>query len=1115
MLNLILGRAGTGKTRCALDICKKLCQKDKQVIFIVPEQGSFTTEKQLLELVGAKGCLNAEVLSFTRLADRIFRKFGGVAGKKITKSGMSAIMTAAVGDVFDRLSVYQNQNRKTEIAQMMLQSVEEFKTRCITPDMLLSVSGGESESVLGKKLRDISLIFSAFEARVAQTGINPYDDITRAVEVLRLNKFFANYTVIIDSFKSFTPDEESMLKYIILQSENVFVTLCTDSVEDPLNGLGLFSPIKETAARLISIAKESGVKIAPIKHLNKVYRFKTGGLRLVEEGLYDSSAEYKGEIGDEIKITSAQGKHFEARECFKEIHRLISEEGYRYRDIALLVRNLDPWKGTLSSAANTFNIPVFLDDRSPADTHPISVFTLTALKIIGGKGASYQSADIFRWLKTGLTDIDEEEIYALENYTLMWGINGRRWLSSFISNPQGYREANKKSTRLLEKLNDIRKRVIEPLAKFEEECKAKKGTKIAEALYNLMLRCNCQNNLLSLAKDTENSGFKQAEDELRMWDALMSLLNEAYDIIGNGFVTVPEFYELFAAMISACDLGNIPMYCDRVIVAAADTVRLSNIKALFVLGVNDGEFPAQCQEGGVFSDIERKRLIELGLPVSKPTESKAIEERLLVYLTLTQPSEKLYLSYSTADGTGAPLNPSEIISNIKRLFTNINISICKKAENYTDVKTEKQAFELLSEGLGQNTPFAQGLLKYFEENPDYTSRLKTIKRANSNAPFKFENSQLSRTLFGENMRISASKVEKFHSCRFLYFCRYGLNLNPRKTVKLDAMEYGNVVHFLFENIFSKYGGKGVNNLSASELKQEIIKLLTEYMDKVMGGTADKTKRFNYLFGRLADSAYSLIKRMGAEFAQSEFDTCAFELKIGKDGEVAPIEFKTSTGMTLSVEGSIDRVDIMKRDGKKYIRVVDYKTGTKEFHLTDILYGLNMQMLIYLISLWQNGTGEFEGITPAGILYMPSKRPAPQNTRESVSGEEVAACMNGLLLDDIKVLQGMEKTLSGVYIPIKLSSKGEIKGTESLIDLEGFGKIARHIEHTLIQMGDELSAGNIPALPTIGTFDICQNCDFRAVCGHEPDDYQRIIEKMNKDDILKEIENELNGGGVNE
>lgn len=358
------------------------------------------------------------------------------------------------------------------------------------------------------------------------------------------------------------------------------------------------------------------------------------------------------------------------------------------------------------------------------------------------------------------------------------------------------------------------------------------------------------------------------------------------------------------------------------------------------------------------------------------------------------------------------------------------------------------------------------------------------------------------------MRISASKVEKFHSCRFLYFCRYGLNLSPRKTVKLDAMEYGNVMHWLFEQIFSKYGGKGINSLSDAQLKKEITDILTEYMERVMGGTAGKTKRFNYLFGRLAASAFMLIKRMGAEFAQSSFETCAYELKIGYDGDIKPVNFKIDSGGAVSVEGSIDRVDMMELDGKNYIRVVDYKTGKKEFCLSDILYGLNMQMLIYLISLWKNGTGKFSGSVPAGILYMPSKRPAPKAGRDTLSEEDTGICMNGLLLNNIHILKGMERDLSGIYIPVKLSSKGELKGGDSLASLEDFGKIAKHIEKMLIKMGDELINGNISALPAVGSFDICKNCDYKAVCGHEPDDMQITVKELHNQEVFEEIDNEL-------
>ncbi|MBQ6570689.1 MAG: PD-(D/E)XK nuclease family protein, partial [Clostridia bacterium] len=776
-------------------------------------------------------------------------------------------------------------------------------------------------------------------------------------------------------------------------------------------------------------------------------------------------------------------------------------QGYRYRDIAVVVRSSAEWEEIIAPVMRLFNIPVFMDRRVPVDNFPITAFIVGAMNVVCG---SYKSEDILRWLKTGLTDISEDEVFTLENYIFTWDISGKQWLTPFTLNPEGYVPESEKTKTKLEAINDIRKRAVAPIEKFASAAGDTDIFHIASALYALMCDCHADTHLQELAEKLEQTDGELASRQLRMWDVIIGLLDQSVQLLGKERMSLADFSQLFGYMLGTSDLGSIPSYTDQVTFAQADRTRLDDPKILFVLGANEGKFPKAVSSFGAFTDTERRRLEQLGVNVAKPSENMALDERLLNYFTLTQPSQKLFVSYSLSDTDSSPLSPSETVEIIKNVLPDIEINKYHSAESCDDLETDAQSFEVLARRYGKKDALSQGLCSYFEQKPEYKSRLRALGRAAQNRPFEFENPAVARRLFGEKMLLSATRVENFSTCKFKYFCRFGLGAYPRLSAKVDAMRYGSVMHYVFENVFTRYGGRKISKLSSEELTQVIRTLIADYIEREMGGTLDKTPRFMYLFEKLADTAYLLVKKMGEEFAQSDFETAAYELSISPNGKVKPLTIRTKSGIELSVIGSVDRVDVMTGENGNYFRVVDYKTSKKMFGLSDILYGLNMQMLIYLIAIWKNGGEIFPGYLPAGVLYMPAIKPQPSKSRDPVSGEQTTICMNGLLLGEPRVLSGMEKALAGKFIPVKLKSDGSFLGENSLVTLSQFGQIAEHIEVLLEKMAQSLCGGDIEALPTVLSKSPCEYCDYSAVCGHEKDSPSVLAEKFDKAAVLEKL-----------
>ena len=419
----------------------------------------------------------------------------------------------------------------------------------------------------------------------------------------------------------------------------------------------------------------------------------------------------------------------------------------------------------------------------------------------------------------------------------------------------------------------------------------------------------------------------------------------------------------------------------------------------------------------------------------------------------------------------------------------------------------KPSFSLYSSRIGSSDNLTQALQEYYSDNEVFYSSSKAIRRAVDRTPFRITKKANAESLFGKDMYISASQVEKFHLCRFQYFCNYGLRVRERRAATIDAMEYGSLVHYILEKFISKYTKSDLASFSSSDIEKEIRALMQEYAQLHFGGVSNKTERFNYLFSRVSESVIKLIRHIIDELSQSSFNPAAFELDIGND--IPAYELTLPTGQKVTIKGFVDRADILKKDGKVYIRIVDYKTGTKVFSLSDVMYGLNLQMLIYLSALTKNSKDKFgTEIIPAGVLYMPATVPvinaAFSDSLEKIEKERNKKLrMNGLILSDLDVLEGMERNMSGVYIPV--SSKGEkVSGSDNLATLEEFGAIFARIDELVGEMAQELSMGCVQAVPAKLCYDACEYCPYLSVCGHKDSDPTRGIYKLDRKEITQKL-----------
>ncbi|NLJ30568.1 MAG: helicase [Clostridiales bacterium] len=1113
MLRFILGRSGSGKTQTVRGLLKDLARDaQKKLMLIVPEQSSFENERAMLGLLGAKNAQRVEVTSFSRLADAVFRRFGGAAGRKLDDGGRGILMSLALEQVKDRLVFYRKNAESTELIQLMLSACAELKMCEVGPGDLEKAANAMPNGTLRQKTEELSLIFAAYDALVAQSYVDPLDDLTRLKNVLGEHSYFQGYTVAVDSFQSFTVQEYGILDLILRQADDLCVTLCADRLDDPEHGMGLFSLVCRTAKNLTRLARRNGVAVAAPQVLPGGRRFESPALKALEAGAFRFERSEKVPADGDVVVYEAKNAYDEAAFVAASIRHLVMEENYRYRDIAVIARLPEEYRGILDPALERWRIPYFMDKPQAIDAEPLMRLVLAAFRVVR---TGFNSDAVFSYLKTGLAGLDTEAISRLENYVFIWNISGKKWKEPWTEHPQGFSETmTGADEQRLKEINELREAVSAPLVRFAARLKEADGEGMASAVFGLLQEVRAAEHLKTLAARLSACGEPELADrQLRLWDLLMGILDQTALVLRGRQVGHTRYAELLRLVILANNMASIPQGLDEVTVGGADRIRTSAPKAVFLIGAVQGTFPLAPGGGCVFSDSERRELIRLGLPLNDTMEGVAVQERFLAYSAMSAPSRKLLISYPVSGLSGEANSPSSIPSEALAVLKDVPVLNELLLPQAWFANAEEPAFELMAQQWNRPTVLSATLKRFFEERGE-THRLRAVGRAAEKRPAAFESREKAGMLFGSGLRVSATQIEKYFLCRFQYFCRYGLNVKERRAAEMDALEYGSLIHFLLEKLFRNLGGEAILSMEPEELRREIGKLLNCYIESKLGGTGGKTPRFVYLFTRVADSAQVIALHIARELAQSEFCPEDFELAIGAGG-IPPLRILLPDGGEVEIDGKIDRVDLMTRNGVRYVRVVDYKTGHKEFRLSDVIYGINMQMLIYLAALVQNGAERYGALRPAGVLYMPANRPsvsagrgtAPEKLREAA---EKKLRMDGLVLDDPEIISAMEQKGEGKYLPVALKD-GKAARRDHVATQEELAGVMRHIRGLVSAMARELHGGNVAAVPLSGDYDACAWCPYAAVCGHEQDDPVRETAKWDREELMRELMKEGGGG----
>lgn len=1107
MLTVWMGRARTGKSTRILDAIRALGDRGGGQILLVPEHASHAAEVDLCRVCGDTASRHAEVLSFRRLCDRVLSAVGGASETTLDAGGKLLTLQRCMTELSPMLTVYRRPSRKPAFLQKLLDVFDELRAFEVTPELLYE-KAGELSGMTADKLRDLSMLYGAYEARLREHGHDRRDRMSRLCDNLEQSAYVAGKDIFLDGFTYFNAQERRALSVMLRQAHSVTVAL----LGEPNSTEEMFTMALRTLWQLRRLADDAGCAVE-VETMAVPVR---GALGHLERYFFRGGAAYAGDCA-EIHVREAANVVTEAERVAAEIVKLVSAGKARFREITVSARNMEYYLGTLQTVFSRWEIPAYFSRRSDILEKPAVSLVTGALSAVTD---GYEYEDMFRWLKTGLGGLSPEECDILENYALKWEIHGAMWTrdTDWSEHPDGYgNDWTDEQTEYLRRVNALRVRVRAALLPLSEGLKGgDTAAEKVEALYRFMENLQLREALETRMQIQADAGrLQEAEETAQLWEILCGVLDQFVEIVGGERMDSDTFARLFRQILSQYSVGTIPASLDQVSVSEITRNDRHTVKYLFLLGANDHVLPTPGQAGGILNEDDRRELSARGVELSPNGVEQMSMELQNLYAALAQPTHGLTVSYPVTGSAGEELRPAFVIPRLLTLFPALRVEHETGRHEYR-FTAKLPAMEAVGNDIGG------ALWTYLETRGDCQEALSAMKRASG-----LRRGALSRpavqALYGERLSLSASQLERTRSCHFSFFMRYGLRARPRDAASFDAPQIGTFLHYLLEHVCADVKNMG----GFSAVDDDTLHALTEqyiaqFVKETFGDLSKKTARFRYLFQRLRRSALAIVGQTAEELRHSDFVPVEFELGIGTasgDGKKSfPAIVIHDPGGELRLRGRVDRVDAWKRDGKTYLRVMDYKSGRKKFDLSNVRMGLDLQMLLYLFALERGGKQWFgDDIRAAGVLYLPA-RDGILDAERGITEEDLEKARNkelrrsGLILSEPEVLRAMEhEALSEPrFLPMYVRKDGNITG--DLASAAQLGKLGKYVENLIRKIAGEVRAGNIDADPCCETANEtpCRYCDWAGACHFQDGrdrDRLRYVRKIKPEEFWELLDKE--------
>lgn len=1137
-LRFYFGPSGSGKShRIYEEIMQRAAQEPgRNFLIIVPDQFTMQTQKDLVMRSDRGGILNIDVLSFGRLSHRILEEVGTKEMPVLDDTGKSLVLQKIAADLKEQLPAMGSLLHKQGYIHEVKSAISEFMQYGIsTQDMDKLIASAEKRGALAMKLRDLKTLYRGFQDYIRDHFITTEETLDVLRRSLVKSKILPDSVVVFDGFTGFTPIQNRLIQELMRVCEETIVTVTIGEEEDPYQMDGeqkLFHLSKKTVADLVKLAAEAEVtRGEDVFVKGGPNRFtEAPALCYLEQNLFRYQYEPYTEKQCEIRMFEALSPREEVHQTALYIRKLIREEGLTYRDIAVVIGDLEGYASYVETEFGQLEIPCFLDRTRGIVLNPMIEYIKSALQLYI-RDFSYDT--VFHFLRSGMADISREEIDELENYVIRTGARGYRTYSRLFTRKteemqQGSgQEDTERAEETMERLNRIRQQFADTVEILHMAPRAKAGEYV-DHLYDFLEQNQVQQKLLNYQQQFEQEGdLAKAREYAQIYRLVMDLLDQIYELLGEEEISLQEFADILEAGFGEITVGTIPQNVDRIVVGDMERTRLKQVKVLFFLGVNDGNIPKNASKGGIISDMDREFLIESGTEMAPSPRQQMYIQRLYLYLNMTKPSERLYLSYAKVNSDGKGIRPSYLIDTVRKLFPQLAVEYPQNRSRLEQIEGRQEGARYLAEELRE---YADGTLRE-EERQDFYLMYRAYEadpegrdRLTAAAFRRYKESGLSRivarALYGRQLENSVSRLETYAACACRHFLQYGLSLQEREEFGFEVSDMGNVYHAVLENFAGKLAESGRTwwdfdeNFATQAIKEAVEGYAATYGETVLYSSA----RNEYAITRMSRILTRTVLTLQQHLKQGSFQPDDYELSFRFAEDLDSIHVDLSEEEKMHLQGRIDRIDVSEDAEHVYVKVIDYKSGNKKFDLAALYYGLQLQLVVYM-----NAAMELESrkhpdkeIVPAALLYYyiddPTIETPVELTQEQINEEILTKLrMNGVVNSDPAVVERLDRFLQdkSKVIPVEKKKDGSFSARSGILSREELHVVSAYVDTKIRQIGREILDGKIAANPyEKGNEEACTYCAYKKVCGFDgsiPGYEKRQLEDLDKQTLMQRMQ----------
>lgn len=1128
-LQFYLGPSGSGKTYRLYHKIIEEAEKNpnNQYMILVPEQFTMSTQKEIVRMHPKKGILNIDVLSFGRLAFRIFEETGLKETIVLDDIGKSMILRKIASEKEGELKVLGKNLKRLGYIEEVKSIVAEFLQYNIGEKELERLKkGAGTRELLRCKLCDIEILYDRFKEYLKENYTTSEEMLSLASDALPKSEKIKDSVIALDGFTGFTPVQNKLLRQLIAQCRQVIVAITLGAGENPYEADGeqkLFALSKKTIFSLERLSIEAGIQRDRAKdlYLNKspVKRFEgKEGLAFLEENLFRYQSKIFEKDPEDIRLFTAFNPMEELRQVCIEMKRLIREKGYRYRDFAIMCGDMEVYAPYAKRMFQKYNIPSFLDQNRKILLNPVIEFLRAGIGIVT-KDYSYES--VFHFARAGFWTMDKESIDLAENFVLSKGIRGSKaWSKKFRKPKKGY---SKKEMEAINKFREEILSMLKPLSSLKE--KKGEGTveEMTKSLYEFLCQTKVQELLAKYEGQFAHEGNKEKEKEFhQIYKEIIDLFDKMVELLGKEKMNLKEYGELLDAGFSEIEVGLIPLSVDQILMGDIERSRFDHVKILFFVGLNEGIVPKTGAKGGILSDLDREALKAQDVELAPTLRERAYVQRLYLYRNMTKPDHCLYLSYTKVNGAGQSASPSSLVEEIKRLFPKLSMMESLEARDRNRITAPKDGLDYLMDDLHHFDSLDKDkreLYAWYYRSSQYGQWLKKL----SENVLGFQKTDslskaVARGLYGKVLENSVTRLEKYAACAYSHFLNYGLFLKERDMFSLEARDLGTIFHDCLEQ-FSRelykrdYSWFQLPEEEAEELAEEAIRVSSEQYKDALGSSA----RNEYMRIRMKRIILRAVKTLCTQAKGGDFVPKAYEVEFPGEEKMETSIIPLSEEEEIHLRGRIDRIDILEDGMHIYVKIIDYKSGEKDLSLEEIFQGLSLQLMVYMraaMELEKKAHPE-KKVLPGGILYYHIEDPLVDiEEGEEVEGIEKKIAsklrMKGMVNEDNSVLEKMDRKMTGRsdIIPVRWNKDKSLSKDSSTFSLEEFDALSQFVREKIKEMGREILSGKIDRNPyEMGTKDACRYCAYKGICSLEKakdGEYRRVVKKRAKEEIWNDI-----------